>query len=68
MDFDLAQKPLFSTDHMPLMRLGREPLCVTAQKHQIMGNPEIITLQIIAGGLGTTIANLMKGLSLVVEL
>ncbi|MGD0458260.1 MAG: hypothetical protein ABSC21_11015 [Terriglobia bacterium] len=44
------------------MRLGRQPLCGTAQKHLIMGNPGIITLQIIATGLDTTMANLMKGL------
>jgi hypothetical protein len=36
-DFGIAQKPFLPTDHMPLMRLGREPLCVTAQKHQFVG-------------------------------
>jgi len=28
----------------------------------IMGNPGVITLQVIASGLDTTMANLMKGL------
>ena len=34
-----------------MIRLRRLPLCETTQKHLFVGNPEIITLQIVASEL-----------------
>jgi hypothetical protein len=36
--FCLAQKPFFATLRKLLMRLGSQPLCGTAQKHQLSGS------------------------------
>jgi len=37
----LAQKPISATLRNLLIRLGRRPLCETAQKHQLLGRQNV---------------------------